>query len=75
MRMLRAGLWGPLAGSLPHHLAVGWAQARDVAQGLWDQVYLGQVPEELTDLQDGHQDDQGRDDTGYLRGRRAGGQG
>lgn len=73
--MLRAGLWGPSAGSLPHHLAVGWAQAWDVAQGLWDQVYLGQVPEELTDLQDGHQDDQGRDDTGYLRGRRAGGQG
>jgi len=33
-------------------------------------MYLGQVPEEFSYLQDGHQDDQGCDDAGYLRGRR-----
>lgn len=58
MRMLRAGLGhGPWL--FPCHTTLSRAQGWDVAQRLWDQMYLGQVPEELSDLQDGHQDDQG----------------
>lgn len=71
MRMLRAGLGRALACSP----AMGRAQGWDMVQGLWDQMYLWQVPEEFSDLQDGHQDDQGCDDTGYLGGWREGGEG